>query len=142
MRRFLIILLMFAGCASDLNELKIVDSPSPLISVQVKEDYDLIKSVYRVFSDEKLSKVVLTFKPGVGSYVERKNNGYYITSDISRGVWVHELMHYFAYHVSREIVRPDVIDTNREEFLIEVAENLVNGISGRTFKREFVKNKP
>ena len=121
--------------------LEIYNAPE-IARLQIESDYEYIHTIYNLFSKEKLLPLKININDNLRSELldlTLTNNKklLWINTWNSRGSWVHELCHYFAYHIPDK--KYDTIPA-REEFLCEVIENYLNGISADRYKKNFKIN--
>lgn len=135
MRYLLVIFAVLIGGCANAEEFKITNAPTSLVEIQIKQDYELMKTIYEIFPSNKKKLIPLKVwvaHTEIQSQIGMDSIGFYIHTQNNRGIWMHELMHYFTNQL-------DASDSN--EFAHEVLENIVNGIDANTYRRYFKYNK-
>lgn len=129
----LILVIGLAGC-SFASDFTIDNCPTKQTEVLITNDLELLKQIYQVFPSHKKKLMPLNIwianTEGV-SALTIFNGKVQITTQNNRGIWLHELCHYFTNQL-------DSSDAN--EFAHEVLENIANGMSADTYKKYFVYN--
>lgn len=121
---------------------KIINPPSGRVNLQIWDDYKKIKSIIESVPHSKLRDLEIELvEPKHRSYVVRfpveakshkATKKYKIFTENSRGVWVHELAHYFSYHYEGE--------GGPEEFICQVLSDYINGTLPETRKKYYEYN--
>ena len=135
----LLIFIIFSGCSKKV-EITLENPPLPQAVMQLQSDFNIMRAVFEEYSDERLKPVKIVFRDSVFCTTYRPNkekNFYLIELWNNRGVWVHELMHYFQDQLNGEKIDKNFSLSNRDEFSSEVAEHLVNGTNSDDYKRYF-----
>lgn len=144
---FLVVLV--GGCATtdymkyEGEQFRIEEAPNELVELQVREDYLFLKAVFALYPHKELTPLLVFINNKYGSRLgdgQVKGVGYrhFIFSKNSRGIWVHELIHYFSFHIKEG--RYDKVSI-KEEFACEVIENYINGVGRDTFSKNFVNGR-
>ena len=116
----------------------ILNAPSSRVEHQVRDDYQRMKATLETMPHDKLRPLEIQFVSSKKrSYVSRSSNEkdhksttkYFIYTENSRGVWVHELAHYFSYH-SYDSQGP-------AEYICQVLGDYVNGVLPETRKKYY-----
>jgi len=155
-KAYYIITALMLLCSPALAELEILFCPSYDSQILIENDYKLLKGIYEIYpSSRKLAKLTMTVFGGEASSTVEGNvdKSFHIMTMNNRGIWLHELAHYFSYHLDdRDKIEffPEVMahyfsyhldDRDKIEFFPEVIENIANGMSYETYKKYFSYNK-
>lgn len=143
---FLVVLV--GGCATtdymkyEGEQFRIEEAPNELVELQVREDYLFLKAVFALYPHKELTPlwVFIDDKYSSGLHDGKVKESYknFIFSKNSRGIWVHELIHYFSFHIKEG--RYDKVSI-KEEFACEVIENYINGVGRESFSKNFVNGR-
>lgn len=143
MRRVAIAMVFFfvlglTGCKPVMASSEIFDInyPTKQIEITFKNDYELMKAIYNIFPSHKknlLKLLVFIHTAEIQATTNINPDGsIQIISPPDRGIWMHELMHYFSNQLD---------SSDQNEFCHEVLENVVDGMSAETYKKYFHYNK-
>lgn len=121
----------------------ILNYPTDRVYFQIKDDYQRLKAILETVPHSDLKDLEIEFvEPEHRSCVQRFpedcsehkcTKKYKIYTENSRGVWVHELAHYFSYHYTG-------VD-GPAEYICQVLAHEINGTLPETIKKNF-KYKP
>lgn len=129
----ILILLLLVACPAWAEEIEILNTPTEMVRIQVENDFKLAKAVYDFMPSHKKKiwpiriYIAHTELKSNGSFIEDKGiQFFYIQTQNSRGIWVHEIIHYFCNQLD---------STDAQEFPCILIAQIINGIDAESFKR-------
>lgn len=116
------------------SDFTIDNAPTKQAEILIQNDYELLKAIYKSFPSSKRKLMplhVFVAHTELNSFNSIQNGAVQIGTQNNRGIWLHELAHYFSNQL-------DSSDSN--EFAHEVIENMANGMSAETYRKYFKIN--